>query len=204
MSNIIQEIFSKINYDFPVNYIVLSILIVFFVSLFLPLFGKIIDLFEQLQYQIFGKMFGNKIAGFIINRITFIGTMTHELAHALFAKIFGAKVAKIHLIDFFGGDTLGHVDIAPRGGIIKRNLQSFYSSCAPVFVNCFLIILILFYWTQVDNLYIHILFVYLIISLLNHASMSTTDLGLYVKSSLIAVPITVIILSVILILFSKA
>ena len=201
--NVLQEIFNKIPYAFPLNYIVFSLIIVFSIFIFLPVFGKIIDLFEQLQYKIFGNIFNDKVASIIINRVTFIGTMTHELAHALFAKIFGAKITSLHVLDIFGGDTLGHVDFATQGGIIKRNLQSFYSACAPVFVNCFLVLVILSYWPYINNIFIHILFIYLIISFLNHASMSIQDLKLYFASSIIAMPITVIIISILFVLLSK-
>ena len=56
--------------------------------------GVIVNKIEQIQIRLLSKVFGIRVAEFICNRLLFLGTVVHELAHALFAFISGAKVTK--------------------------------------------------------------------------------------------------------------
>ena len=61
----------------------------------IPLIGIAIDYLNKIILGFIQNIFGRKIAYIFANRITFIGTVHHELAHALFAIITGAKIIKI-------------------------------------------------------------------------------------------------------------
>lgn len=60
-------------------------------------FGLIIEVAGNLFTRLLTRIFGGSVAFFIRNRLTFLGTVHHELAHALFAFVSGAKVTKIEL-----------------------------------------------------------------------------------------------------------
>ena len=201
INSIITTIINSL--PFPINYGLLSVIIVAFLFMLFPFIGYIINKFEDQEVIILSRFFSVKFALFIVNRFTFIGVITHECAHALFAWIFGAKVNKIKLLTFFDETTLGSVQYMPRGNIIKRHLQMFFASCAPVIVNLFLSVLIIYNWKNITVWYLYIPAVYLLISFLNHASMSKPDLESYFKSGKIVVPFAIVVLFISMILFRQ-
>ena len=203
--NIINQVNNLIPLNYPLNFIISSLILVFGFSLFFPLFGKLIQTIEQFEFNLFQKFFGQRLALIIINRVTFIGTIIHEYAHALFAWLTGALVTKISVIDLFKGNQLGHVEFATRGGLIKRNFQLFFASAAPVIIGIISTSLLLIYVLPQCNtpLYL-ILFWYIIISIINHSSMSDQDLSLYKKGALTSVPFLVVIIFILQICLQKA
>ena len=56
--------------------------------------GLVVEGFGNLLTAVISLFFGGSVAFFVRNRLTFIGTVHHELAHALFATLSGAKVTK--------------------------------------------------------------------------------------------------------------
>ena len=88
-------------------------------------------------------MFGPRVANFIDSRLTFIGVIHHELAHAFMAFITGAKITKMDLFKV-KGNTLGSVNIAPRGPFALRMIQLALSGTAPVTIGTFTLYLIYF------------------------------------------------------------
>lgn len=201
---LIYDIFAKYGINYPLDSILFSLIIIIGIFILLPLFGKLIDLIEQLEYKILSKIMSISTASIVINRLTFPGVITHELAHALFAFISGAKVISIHIFSIFKGDTLGYVEYAPRGGVIRRNFQIFFTSLAPVIINIGLCILTGYLALKFNIWYSYLILGYLFISFLNHASMSTQDLKLYFKGGLISIPLLTIISTIILVLFHIA
>ena len=151
------------------------------------------DKLVELMMRGLTNVTNSTVAFFLINRFTFIGTILHELAHATLAWLFGAKITKISLFDFFRSNMLGHVEFVTRGGFIRRNLQLFFSSVAPVLINSLFIFLLIYNWQNINQWYVYFIFIYLILSLFIHASMSTQDLKLYRKGSVVAVPFTIIL-----------
>ena len=201
MNNIITTIVNFI--PFPANYIIISIGIVLFLYLICPLIGFIINRITDIEFNWLSKLFGEPFALFFINRLTFIGVITHELAHWIFAKICGAYVDKIKLLTFFSDDELGSVRFITQGGIIKQHFQMFFASCGPVIINTTISILLIYNCKDVAHWYIYILIGYLVISLMNHASMSKPDLKIYFNSSKIVIPVLTIILFIGFILLRK-
>ena len=186
----------------PLNYFIICSMITIFSAIGFPLIGNCMDKLVRLMMKGLTKVTNASFAFFIINRFTFIGTIMHELAHAFFAFIFGAKITKISLFDFFKSNTLGHVEFVTRGGVIRRNLQLFFSSVAPVLVNTIFMFLLIINWTNINVWYFYIIFIYLILSLFIHASMSSQDLKLYRKGSIISIPFIILVSTFVVWMFS--
>ena len=118
---------------------------------------------------------------FVANRLTFAGVMWHELSHALFAFISGAKVEKISLYHK-EGDHLGYVRYRTRGPWALQCVQHSLSSCAPVVMGLVAIAVIYTAFTSFElPIWGSVLLIYLFISILVHMDMSTQDLKLYVR-----------------------
>ena len=77
------------------------------------------------------------------NYVLFFGVVVHELSHALFALITGAKITKIVLFKPDNG-SLGHVEFQTRGDAFSRALQLSVSACAPVVVGSILLTALIF------------------------------------------------------------
>ncbi|MCR5283487.1 MAG: M50 family metallopeptidase [Lachnospiraceae bacterium] len=118
---------------------------------------------------------------FFVNRLTFMGTVYHELSHALFAFLTGAKVNKISLYHMENG-RLGYVRYTPRGPWILRSVQMSLASCAPVIMGILAEAgIALLFATKTLPVWGTILLGYLFISVLLHMDMSPEDLKAYMK-----------------------
>jgi hypothetical protein len=162
-----------------------SVLIIGFV------FGKL----EQMLYKMFSKFVGQKLADIICNRVTVVGVVIHEYAHALFAFIFGAKVHKIRVFDIFKGNQLGHVEFSVRGNRLQKDVQLVFTSCAPVIAGLFVLYLSAFVllpravmWWQ------YVLLGYLIVAMICHISMSDVDIKNYLRGLVFVFPFTVFVM----------
>lgn len=132
---------------------------------------------------------GRRVARFVIDRVMFAGTVFHELSHALFAKISGAKVTKIRCFVLFSKDTLGYVNFVTQGSQVSQAIQSCLTSCAPVLTA--FVTVPLFVWlalTYSGGFLWNLVFGYCAISILCHASMSSADLDLYKKGAVWVYP----------------
>ena len=193
------EFFDKLYSRFDLSVLWTDILTCFTVTLIITMsviiIGFIIGRIELCQLKLLSDKTGSKIASFICNRCTFPGTIIHELAHALFAVLTGAKVLKIKCFEMFAHGRLGHVDFALRGNKIKQMFQLSFISCAPVVVGMFLeYILIKVVFTYDLSIWIQILLWYLIISVADHTSMSSVDIKNYVKGLVLVFPVIMIIM----------
>ncbi|MBO4337930.1 MAG: hypothetical protein J5842_07630 [Lachnospiraceae bacterium] len=122
-----------------------------------------------------------KLYLFFANRITFAGVIWHELSHALFAFITGAKIEKISLYHK-EGDHLGYVRYRPRGIWIARCIQMSLSSCAPVIMGLAALLGICFAVRTLElPVWALIIAGYLFISIMVHMDMSPEDLRSYAK-----------------------
>lgn len=157
--------------------------------------GVIFNYIEKLEIKLLSKIFGNRKATYIVNKATFIGTITHELSHAAVAIILGCKVTRMKLMSLFSKNwELGHVSVITKPNIIGK-IKLGLISCAPVFVNTTLAIIVYIKVLKVTtSVPITLLGWYLIISLINHASMSSVDAKHYVMG----VPFILVLLSIIL------
>jgi len=126
----------------------------------------------------------------IANRLTFVGTMHHELSHAIVLFLTGAKILKINFF-YPQGAILGKVTFQPRGNKILQSIQLTLGSVAPVItgITSFYILIYkaLSFCTeawQTGVIY------YLIISILMHTTMSKQD----IKNALRGLPICSLII----------
>lgn len=130
------------------------------------------------------KLFGEKVGSFIANRLTFVGTMHHELSHALLATITGAKVTEIHLIKM-SGDTLGSVNFIPRGHKVFKNIQYCMAALAPVLCG-FVSLFLMFNYINLDpslnmKTWQWIAVIYIEVSIFLHMTLSKADMDMAVK-----------------------
>lgn len=151
--------------------------------------GMLIGAVRNLITKFIFRLTGNKkLTLLIMNYVTFPGTVIHELSHALFATMTGAKVTEISF--FPKGDTLGHVNYITNGGILAKRIQLSLTSCAPVITG--LIIQIPVIWAAekgyFDRPLIMAVVIYTDISIITHADMSRTDLSNYIRGLKILLP----------------
>ncbi len=156
---------------------------------FVIIVGYIIDRLERLEFKLITKISSEKKAIFIVERLTFPGTMLHELAHALFAWATGAKIKKVKLLTFFDAHRLGYINFQPTGKKSQQRIQMTLTSCAPVLMGFLEIhILILLLKTAVAP-WEQVLLIYLIVSIINHMSMSEQDVKNYLRGLIAVFPI---------------
>lgn len=151
--------------------------------------GLLVEWFGNLLTLMLSWLFGKKAAFFIRNRLTFIGTVHHELAHALFATVSGAKVTKIELFKV-RGKQLGCVEFYPRGNAVIRAIQMTLASIAPVLCGALSLSVIFWIFTSFPlEIWQIIVLGYLFISIFFHMNMSTQD----VKNAWKGIPVILLI-----------
>lgn len=144
--------------------------------------GFLIERFEQIELKFFSGLFGSKIGLIIEDRLTFPGTMLHEIAHALFAWMTGAKLTKVKLLTFFDSHRLGYVNFSTQGTLFQQYVQLSLASCAPVIMGWLELRTIMMILTNMTTTTpVKVLLIYLFISIFNHMSMSDQDIKNYVK-----------------------
>ncbi len=153
---------------------------------FPPLIGFIVNFISSMVLR---KLLGfisrtGKLYLFVVNRLTFPGVMYHELSHALFAFITGAKVNEIKLYQKKDGH-LGYVKYTPQGILPIRSVQMAFTSCAPVLMGIILemIIMGIFYSFHFVPKMTKVVLAYLFISVLLHMDMSKEDVKSYIKGA---------------------
>lgn len=116
--------------------------------------------------------------------VFYAGVIAHEFAHFIVAVVLRAEIISVDLLDknFIETGTLGSVEYAPTGGLVRRGLQHFLISSAPVWLGAFNI-----FWAyntmlaHSDSLVWQLGLSYLIISIIIHMNMSIDDLKLYLR-----------------------
>lgn len=117
----------------------------------------------------------------VANFGTFPGLAMHELAHALFGVLCGAEIDEIVLLES-DDERLGHVSYYTRGPWFLQAIQHTLVACAPTVIGCILgYILLQYIIGEPHSAWGYIGLGYLFLSLINHATMSDTDLGHYVQ-----------------------
>jgi len=140
------------------------------------LFGMIINSATSTIAKVLSKAFGYKTAMFIMNYATFIGVVHHELSHALFAFLTGAKVLEIHPFRVNNG-SLGQVVYASRGNMLMQSIQNTLASIAPMItglVSEYALINLLL--THDIGIIARILIYYTMVSIVCHMRLSKRDL----------------------------
>ena len=186
--------------------IIITSVIISIISIsFVIIIGAIINKLEQLEMTILSHHFGIKFANICCNYFTFPGVIIHELAHALFASLSGAKIIEIKCFEFGKNGRLGHVAYRLRGNPIQHALQHSLCACAPVVTGLLIeggIIYTL--CSQKDMVwYLKTFLVYIFISVFNHMSMSKEDIKNYLRGMWCILPLIFIICALILLQANK-
>ena len=135
---------------------------------------------ERLQIELLKKLNRN-FAYFFVNYVTFPGTFVHEMSHLCFAVITGAKVCEICMFES-GNGQLGHISYYARGPWFIKAVQHTLSAVAPTIVGFTLGFLLLrVIWAGGHSIWENIGLWYLVISLIDHSTMSNADLNCYFK-----------------------
>lgn len=159
----------------------------------IPCIGFIINLITDRIIRILFKHFGGGFTKLVANYLTFVGTVHHELSHAIFAFLTGAKIVKIDLF-YPSGHTLGKVLLNTRGNVLTKSIQLTMSAIAPVVLGCVTeYILIRYVITNSLNGVTSFVIYYFILSILLHMTMSKQD----IKNAIKGLPICVCIVYII-------
>ncbi len=151
--------------------------------------GFIMNGIEKLQLKLLSKIFNTRVALFVCNYLTIAGTIIHECAHALFAILSGAKVVDISFLDK-EEDYLGHVSYITSDIILLGAIQHTLIACAPVIVGLvaeYFLLKAIFYGHY--SIWIDILLWYLVVSIVDHMSMSDIDRGHYFQGMWVVAPL---------------
>ena len=183
----------------PFGLLLLSSLITVFVFLIIPFVGYIFDKIEAWEMRGMSRIIPDKVTIFFANRLTIFGTIVHEISHAVFAHLTGAKVTKISVFDIFKNGMLGHVEYYETGNKVQRSFQSTLTACAPIIGgSIMLFILVTILRSFCYSFWHYALVIFLIISVVNHLSMSPQDIFIYKRGLWIVVPTTILVLTLIL------
>lgn len=149
----------------------------------LELFSHIINYTIKCVINVLSIIFGSHITTFILNYVTFIGVIHHELSHMIFAFITGAKIVSFKLFKVFNHkDSLGTVKINPRGPYIIRGLQLGLSAIAPLITGIINVSLVVWYILSNNLSIVYIVaLIYCIVSIVLHMTLSNADIDSYRK-----------------------
>jgi hypothetical protein len=162
------------------------------VPLIIVVLGLGVRLVTQCLLSVLGFIIGGEAAYLFGNYLTYPGVVHHELAHALFAWLLGARIQRITLKP--QGQALGSVNFIPRGGRVRQALQMTLSSIAPVVMGLVTLYLIKhFLFAAGTAQWIHILAVYLAVSIFFHMDLSGQD----VRVAIAGLPVCLVILFVV-------
>lgn len=165
----------------------LGIAVLLFMSFII--IGAAVSICERILFKVLSGLLGIKAAYFMLVYLTFPGTIIHELSHALFGVITGAKITEIVFFEKPSTGRLGHVSFIARGSSIARAIQFSLISCAPVVIGLVLSNIFYFRMLGAEYLSTKLILGYLIFSIICHMSMSTTDIKQYVKGSFLMIPL---------------
>ena len=140
--------------------------------------GLLLFALERLQVVVL-KEINYDFAYFFVNFLTFPGTFVHEMAHLCFAVITGAEVHEICMFENEDG-RLGHISYSVRGPWFMRAVQHSLTAVAPTIVGLVLgVVLLRVIFAGGLSLWANIGLWYLVISLVDHSTMSDADLEHY-------------------------
>lgn len=193
--NIIEKLLQNILPLEIHDVVILGILMSIIIICSVIIIGAIVNKLEQLEMQLLSSRFGFSFANICCNYLTFPGVIIHELSHALFGSLAGAKIIEIKCFEFGQNGRLGHVTYRLRGNPIQQALQHSLCACAPVITGILIEGGILYVLNGNADLVfgLKILLIYLFISVFNHMSMSKEDIKNYCKGLWVILPIAFIL-----------
>lgn len=170
--------------------VILGLALIFVLQLILNIF---LDTITKLAT----KLFGSKIAWLILNVVPFVGTVHHELCHAILVVLSGAKLLHVQLFKI-SRYSLGKVTYVTRGNKLIQSLQNTLVSIAPTLFGAIHGTLILrFAYNNQGETWIKVLLAYLGISILLHSRMSKQDIKTAKRGLLLSILILTLIVFII-------
>ena len=140
--------------------------------------GLILYGLERAQLEIIGTL-NRDFAYFFVNFVTFPGTFVHEMAHLCFGVVTGAEVNEICMFES-GNGRLGHISYCARGPWFMQAVQHTLIGVAPTVVGFALgYYLLQVIFSGPHSIWAYIGLWYLVISLVDHSTMSDSDLEGY-------------------------
>lgn len=142
--------------------------------------GMLLSSLKRLEIKMIA-VFSHSLVRIFMHYVMFPGIVIHELSHFIFAVITGAEVRDI---SFFEDDDgrLGHVTTHSRGPWFIVAVQYTLIAIAPVIVGLTLGFLLLqYFFAEQHSLGMNIGLWYLIICLINHSTMSKSDIEGYFR-----------------------
>lgn len=156
--------------------LIYSFLSTVFFLLIIAFMQIIVDGIKRIIRKLLSIFLGSKLSIFILNYGTFIGTIHHELSHAIFALLTGAKIvsAKLFTINKY---KLGSVTYRLRGNILSKAIQQTIVSMAPLLTALPTSYMLYKYgYKATDSRMLHIIIIYIIASIILQSSMSDKDI----------------------------
>lgn len=168
----IQQFISQLQ----ANVYVYSLIQVVCIWFILVAIGELVSLISETFMKMMTVPFGRKGAFYICNYLTYIGTVHHELSHAIMATITGAKVTRIVLVP--REKKLGSVEFKTSTNFILKSIQLVITSIAPVACGMVsLYIMITLIYGYCNEIWQVILFWYVFISIMIHMTLSKQDVS---------------------------
>lgn len=154
------------------------------IVLLIPAIGLIVN--EILVFGLresFAKMLGPDVEWVISNYLLVIGVVIHELSHALFAFVTGAKVTEVAIFKP-DGKSLGHVCYYTRGPAVLAAVQNSLGACAPVVTGLILSsLIIVIVFPLLTAIWQKCVAIYILVSIIFHMNMSRADLENYFRGA---------------------
>lgn len=158
-------------------------IIAFAVLAVVPAFGFLVDRARWYVSKAVASAFGQKAAFFLMNYATFPGVITHELSHALVAKLSGCRINSIKLFEP-SGSTLGSVQFTCQGSKRRQSFQMAASSCAPVLCGMALTPAIWRFAGMFHGAVLQAMLFHFSVSVACHMTMSRMDMRSYRKGAI--------------------
>lgn len=142
--------------------------------------GILLSCLKQLEINMIAVL-SLSLVRFFMHYATFPGIVIHELSHLTFAIITGAEVRDVCFFEDENG-RVGHVTTHSRGPWFIVAIQYTLIAIAPVVVGLTLGFLLLRYiFAEQHSLVMNIILWYLVVCIVNHSTMSKSDIEGYFR-----------------------
>ena len=174
----IIDLYNKIH-DIPLLY---AVAVAVLLPIMVIVVGFAIQMIGEAIATLLGIVADPWLAYGLINYLTIPGVVLHELSHAFFAYVTGAKV--IEVAPFKKDEnSLGHVYFRNKGNKLLVSLQNIFISSAPMLIGgiivygCYCALFVL----PASLLWLKIIVAYIGISMFFHMTMSLADIKVFVR-----------------------
>lgn len=145
---------------------------------------------RDIYSYILQRIAGQTIQCLVVNRLTILGTLQHELGHAIFAVIFGARLTKFQILPDKRQGTLGQVQYITRGPRWLQNMQQTIASLGPIILGQIVLTALPYIKDSVIERYkisgftgqaINLLFLYIMCCIVIHTQLQKQDIRIMMK-----------------------